>query len=129
MHIIDVQKGMLGSAPIVAGTISLALGAALASKIRSDHRVTVAFFGDGAAGEGVLHESLNFAALRALPIIFVCENNLYSTHMSIRECLVPDLDHACHSIRTLFNILPAGTMCSKFLVYKLLGNGIILLIP
>jgi len=86
MHIVDVEKGMVGSAPIVAGTISLALGAALASRIRNDHRVTVAFFGDGAAGEGVLHESLNFSALKALPMIFVCENNLYSTHLPIREC-------------------------------------------
>ncbi|OIO00875.1 hypothetical protein AUJ67_05160 [Candidatus Desantisbacteria bacterium CG1_02_49_89] len=86
MHLIDVNKGMLGSTPIVAGTISLALGASLASKIRKDRRVTVSFFGDGAAGEGVMYESLNFAALNKLPIIFVCENNLYSTHMSLREC-------------------------------------------
>jgi TPP-dependent pyruvate/acetoin dehydrogenase alpha subunit len=86
MHIIDVDSGVIGSAPIVAGTISLAVGAALASKIRRDHRVSVAFFGDGATGEGVLHESLNFAALKKLPVIFVCENNLYSTHLPIREC-------------------------------------------
>ena len=86
MHIIAPEKGVLGSAPIVAGTIPLALGAALASKIRREKRVTVSFFGDGAAGEGVLYESLNFAALRRLPIIFVCENNFYSTHMPIREC-------------------------------------------
>lgn len=86
MHLISPDKGMMGSAPIVAGTISLAVGAALASSIRKDKRVTVSFFGDGAAGEGVLYESLNFAALRKLPIIFVCENNLYSTHLHISEC-------------------------------------------
>lgn len=86
MHVCDPEKGILGAAPIVAGTISLAVGSALASKIRKDKRVTVSFFGDGATGEGVLYESLNFAALRKLPIIFACENNLYSTHMSIREC-------------------------------------------
>jgi TPP-dependent pyruvate/acetoin dehydrogenase alpha subunit len=86
MHIISSEIGMLGSAPIVAGTIPLALGAALASKIRKEKKVTVSFFGDGAAGEGVLYESLNFAALRRLPIIFACENNFYSTHMPIREC-------------------------------------------
>lgn len=85
MHLIDVEKGMLGSAPIVAGTISLALGAALASKIRRDQRVVVSFFGDGATGEGVLYEAMNFAAVKKLPIIFACENNLYSTHMPIRE--------------------------------------------
>jgi pyruvate dehydrogenase E1 component alpha subunit len=86
MHIIAAEIGMLGSAPIVAGTIPLALGAALASKIRKEKKVTVSFFGDGAAGEGVLYESLNFAALRRLPIILACENNFYSTHMPIREC-------------------------------------------
>ncbi|MBU1853994.1 MAG: thiamine pyrophosphate-dependent dehydrogenase E1 component subunit alpha [Candidatus Omnitrophica bacterium] len=85
MHLIDPDRGMMGAAPIVAGTIALALGASLASSIRKDNRVTVSFFGDGATGEGVLYESLNFAALKKLPIIFVCENNLYSTHMSIDE--------------------------------------------
>lgn len=88
MHLIDIDKGMLGAAPIVGGTISLALGAALAAAIRKDGRVAVTFFGDGATGEGVLYESMNFAAVRKLPIIFVCENNLYSTHMPIREIRV-----------------------------------------
>lgn len=88
MHLINPQKGIMGMAPIVAGTISLAVGAALASSIRKDKRVVVSFFGDGAAGEGVLYESLNFASLRKLPIIFACENNFYSTHMPLRECRV-----------------------------------------
>jgi TPP-dependent pyruvate/acetoin dehydrogenase alpha subunit len=88
MHIIDLENGMVGSAPIVGGTISLAIGAALASRIRKERRVTVSFFGDGAAGEGVLYESLNFASLKKLPIIFVCENNLFSTHMPIEECRI-----------------------------------------
>ena len=88
MHLIDPAVGMLGAAPIVAGTISLALGAALASSIRGERRVSVSFFGDGATGEGVLYESMNFAALKKLPIIFACENNLYATHMPIRECRV-----------------------------------------
>ena len=88
MHLIDPNVGMMGSAPIVAGTISLATGAALASSIRKDGRVAVSFFGDGATGEGVLYESINFAALKRLPIIFACENNLYATHMPVRECRV-----------------------------------------
>lgn len=88
MHLIDPESGMLGSAPILGGTISLAVGAALASSIRKDSRVAVSFFGDGATGEGVLYESLNFAALKRLPIIFACENNLYATHMPISECRV-----------------------------------------
>lgn len=88
MHLVDPSVGMLGSAPIVAGTIPLALGAALASKVRGDGRIAVSFFGDGATGEGVLCESLNFAALKKLPILFVCENNLYSTHLPIDEIRV-----------------------------------------
>jgi acetoin:2,6-dichlorophenolindophenol oxidoreductase subunit alpha len=90
MHLIDPDRGVMGAVPIVAGTISLALGAALASKIRKDNRVTVSFFGDGATGEGVLFECLNFASLKKLPIVFVCENNFYSTHMSIREIRAND---------------------------------------
>jgi acetoin:2,6-dichlorophenolindophenol oxidoreductase subunit alpha len=88
MHVIDPSIGMMGAAPIVAGTISLAVGAALASSIRKDGRVSVSFFGDGATGEGVLCESMNLAGLKRLPVIFACENNLYATHMPIRECRV-----------------------------------------
>lgn len=88
MHLIAPDIGMMGSVPIVAGTISLALGSALASKIRKEKRATVCFFGDGATGEGVLYEALNFAALKKLPIVFVCENNFYATHMPVRECRV-----------------------------------------
>lgn len=86
MHLVAPEKGMLGAAPIVGGTISLALGAALAAHIRGDNRVALAFFGDGATGEGAIYESLNFAALHKLPMLFVCENNLYATHMPIRAC-------------------------------------------
>jgi acetoin:2,6-dichlorophenolindophenol oxidoreductase subunit alpha len=88
MHLSEPDRGMIGSAPIVAGTISLAMGAALASSIRGEDRIAVSFFGDGAAGEGVLYECLNFAALKKLSMVFVCENNFYSTHMPIRECRV-----------------------------------------
>ena len=101
MHLYDPEKGFYGSAPIVAGTISLALGCALASSIRKDSGVTISFFGDGATGEGVLYESLNFAALKKLPIIFACENNLYSTHLHIRECRPNDY---IYKIAEPFNI-------------------------
>jgi len=86
MHLVEPELGMLGAAPIVGGTISLAMGAALAAHIRGDKRVSAAFFGDGATGEGSIYESLNFAALNKLPMLFVCENNLYATHMPIRAC-------------------------------------------
>jgi len=85
MHLLDTARGFMGAVPIVGGTISLALGAALASYIKGDNSVGVAFFGDGAAGEGVLYESINFASVHKLPLLFVCENNSYSTHMNIRQ--------------------------------------------
>lgn len=88
MHIIDPDKGVVGVTPIVAGSIPLATGAALASRISNSKTVSVSFFGDGATGEGGLYESLNFASLRNLPVIFVCENNLYSTHLPINQIRV-----------------------------------------
>jgi pyruvate dehydrogenase E1 component alpha subunit len=87
MHVADAAVGLPGSSAIVAGTIPLAVGAALAFATRGEDRVAVAFFGDGATNEGVFYECLNFAALRRLPVLFVCENNLYSTHLPIDECL------------------------------------------
>jgi TPP-dependent pyruvate/acetoin dehydrogenase alpha subunit len=86
MHLCAPEVGVLGTSSIVAGSIGLGLGTALAADIQGNGRVTVCFFGDGATGEGVLYESMNLAALRKLPIIFVCENNFYATHMPIREC-------------------------------------------
>ena len=87
MHLASPEVGLPGSSAIVAGTIPLAVGAALAFSTQKKDSVSVAFFGDGAANEGVWYESLNFASLKKLPVIFVCENNLYSTHMPISACL------------------------------------------
>ena len=75
MHIADFSRGMLGANAIVGGGIALATGAALAADVTGDGRVAVAFFGDGAANQGVFHESLNLAAIWRLPVVFVCENN------------------------------------------------------
>jgi pyruvate dehydrogenase E1 component alpha subunit len=75
MHIADFSRGMLGANAIVGGGISLATGAALAAQVRSDGAVAVAFFGDGAANQGVLHESMNLASIWSLPVVYVCENN------------------------------------------------------
>ena len=87
MHLASPDVGLPGSSAIVAGTIPLAVGTALAFSLQKRNSVSVAFFGDGAANEGTFYESLNFAAVKKLPVIFVCENNLYSTHMPISECL------------------------------------------
>ena len=85
MHLIDTAVGVMGTVPLVGATIPLAAGAAWASKLRGDGRVAVAFFGDGATEEGHFHESLNLASLFRLPVLFVCENNFYSTHMPLAE--------------------------------------------
>ncbi len=85
MHLFSGESGILGTVPLVAGTVPLAVGAALANKLRGDGGVSVAFFGDGAIEEGHVHESLNLASLFDLPTIFVCENNLYASHMHISE--------------------------------------------
>jgi len=87
MHLADPSIGLPGSSAIVAGTVPVAVGAALAAWIRGTDTVSVAFFGDGATNEGVWYESLNFASLRKLPVLFVCENNLYSTHMHVSSTL------------------------------------------
>jgi TPP-dependent pyruvate/acetoin dehydrogenase alpha subunit len=83
MHINDARVNYLASSAIVAGSIPLAAGTALASKLKNDDRISVAFFGDGATDEGVFWETVNIAALLELPVLFVCENNFFSTHMPI----------------------------------------------
>ena len=75
MHIADLEKGNLGANAIVAGGLPIAVGAALAAKMRGEKRVAVAFFGDSASNQGVFHEALNLASVWKLPVIFVCENN------------------------------------------------------
>ncbi len=79
MHPVDPENGVLGTTAIVGGGIPLAVGTALASKMKKDGRISVTFFGDGASEEGTFHESLNFASLKRLPVVFVCENNFYAT--------------------------------------------------
>lgn len=87
MHLIDLSVNFLGAAPIVSGTIPIAVGVAMGSVMKGEKQVSVAFFGDAATEEGVFYESINFALLKKLPVVFVCENNFYSTHspLSVRQ--------------------------------------------
>ncbi|NWG11547.1 thiamine pyrophosphate-dependent dehydrogenase E1 component subunit alpha [Candidatus Bathyarchaeota archaeon] len=87
MHVASPEMGLPGSSAIVGGTIPIAVGAALAFSMQNSDAISAAFFGDGAAHEGVFYESLNFASLKKLPVIFVCENNLYCTHLSVVDTL------------------------------------------
>lgn len=83
MHLWDQPNGFYGSAPIVAGTVPLAVGAGLAAKLQQSGDVAVAYLGDGAMEEGVVHECLNLARIQEIPVIFVVENNLFASHMHI----------------------------------------------
>ena len=88
MQLFAPEVGFLCTSAIVGGPVPIGVGAALAAKLRKESRVSVAFFGDGATEEGVFHESMNFASLKRLPVVFVCENNFYATysHQSARQC-------------------------------------------
>lgn len=85
MHLADFSVGSLGETSIVGSGIPVAAGAALASKLRGEDRVTLCFFGDGASSEGMFHEGLNLAAVWSLPVIYICENNGYGATTSARE--------------------------------------------
>lgn len=84
MHLTDLQVGFVASTPIVGGTIPVATGAAWAASLKGEDKIVAVYFGDGCFEEGVIHESLNFAALHKLPIVFICENNNYSVYTKLQ---------------------------------------------
>jgi TPP-dependent pyruvate/acetoin dehydrogenase alpha subunit len=87
MHLVDLEAGFMGSTAIVGGTIPIGVGLGLSLQLSGVDDISVVFLGDGAVEEGVFYESANFAALRKLPVLFVCENNLYSVYspLSVRQ--------------------------------------------
>jgi acetoin:2,6-dichlorophenolindophenol oxidoreductase subunit alpha len=85
MHIFDFGLGILGANGIVGGGIPIATGAALADSVLGRDYVTIAFFGDGAANQGVLHEALNLSAVWSLPVVYLCENNQYTEWMRTED--------------------------------------------
>jgi TPP-dependent pyruvate/acetoin dehydrogenase alpha subunit len=97
MHLIDTAHGVMGTSAVVASTIPLAVGYAYRFKLRAERRIVASFFGDGAVEEGVFHESLNFSKLKALPVLFVCENNRYAIHAPLHD-RQPD-DNICARVR------------------------------
>ena len=106
MHLTDQEAGFIGATPIVGSTVPIAVGAALTSQLREDCRVVVIFLGDGAMEAGVVHESLNFAVLKKLPVLFACENNLYSVYspLEVRQPAQRSLSQLAsgHGIQTMF---------------------------
>src|SRR2546423_8802086 len=85
MHLVDPDVGMMGTSAVVATGISNAVGAALALRMKKSPAVVACFFGEGAVDEGAFHESINFASLKKLPILFVCENNFYAIYSHVRD--------------------------------------------
>jgi len=85
MHPVDMDLHIPGTTAIVGGGIPIAVGTAWAEQMKGNKNISVVFFGDGASEEGTFHESLNFAALKNIPVLFVCENNMYATASSINK--------------------------------------------
>jgi len=85
MHIADVDIGILGANGIAGGGIPIAVGAALSAKMRKTDQVTACFFGDGSSNNGTFHEGLNFASVHRLPVVFICENNLFGISVSQKQ--------------------------------------------
>jgi pyruvate dehydrogenase E1 component alpha subunit len=85
MHIADIDKGILGANGIVGGGMGIATGAGLSAKILGNGRVSVCFFGDGALNQGILHESMNLAAIWKLPVIYICENNQFAMSARVQD--------------------------------------------
>jgi pyruvate dehydrogenase E1 component alpha subunit len=108
MHLAAPACGVMGSSAVVASTISHAVGAALASKLRSEKRVFVANFGDGAIEEGVFFESLNFASLKKLPVLFLCEDNDLAIHSFKAERQAFDLKSLVESFDIPYFSLEEG---------------------
>ena len=91
MHIADHQNGNLGANAIVGGSTGIATGAAYSARERGTDQVAVCFFGEGALGQGILYEEMNLAALWALPVVYVCENNLYNEYTHYLEATAGDI--------------------------------------
>src|SRR6476660_5611556 len=91
MHIADPASGNLGANAIVCGSAGIATGAAFSSKLLGQDRVAVCFFGEGALGQGILYESMNLAQLWKLPVLYVCENNLYNEYTHYSETTAGDV--------------------------------------
>jgi pyruvate dehydrogenase E1 component alpha subunit len=86
LHLADLSTGNLGATGIVGGNLGIATGAGLSIKMRKTDQVVLCFFGDGASNQGLFHESLNMAATWQLPVIYICENNLYGMSVALRRC-------------------------------------------
>ncbi len=130
MHLAAPEVGMMGSSAVVASTIPHGVGAALAAKLRGEKQAVITIFGDGATEEGVYHESLNFAVLHKVPVLFVCENNALAVHTSLAERQAFDIEsHAkAYGINTTViedgnDLIKIGDVTAKLLASLRAGGG------
>ncbi|WP_447968295.1 thiamine pyrophosphate-dependent dehydrogenase E1 component subunit alpha [Nitrospira sp. M1] len=130
MHLVDLSAGFLGATPIVASSIPIAVGAAFGAMLQGQNIVIVVYFGEGASEEGTFHESVNFAVLKNLPVIFVCENNLYSVYspLSVRQPRTRDVmqiaeAHGCEGKRLDGNDVRVVYESAAQAVRKARSNG------
>jgi pyruvate dehydrogenase E1 component alpha subunit/2-oxoisovalerate dehydrogenase E1 component len=130
MHLFDAATRFYGGNAIVGGGLPLSLGLAMADKMQGKARVTCCFFGDGAVAEGAFHESMNIASLWKLPVLFVCENNLYAMGTAIRYTqAVQDLASKGAGYGVLsssvdgMDVLAVGEAARKATDYVRQGNG------
>src|SRR5439155_1411108 len=108
MHIADQETGNLGANAIVAGSAGIATGAAMSAKMRGSDQVAVCFFGEGALGQGLLYECMNMASLWKLPVIYVCENNLYNEYTHYSETTAGEIRERAKSFK-----IPSQARSSK----------------
>jgi TPP-dependent pyruvate/acetoin dehydrogenase alpha subunit len=122
MHLVDTGAGVMGASAVVGTTIPQAVGYAYALKLKRKDTIVVSFFGDGGVDEGVFHESMNFAALKSLPMIFICENNSYAihTHQLRRQKLANICEKACSYG------MPAEQICDNDVlrIYERVGEAV-----
>lgn len=102
MHLVDVEHGLLGSSAIVGGSIALGVGAALSSKLQGSDFISVSYFGDAATNAGVFYESLNYAALAKVPVVFLCENNGFANVMPLAEHSATDIVSIARQFMTVY---------------------------
>ena len=123
MHLLDKSVGFMGSTSIVGGTIPISVGLGLSIKLKGTDQISCVFFGDGATEEGVFYESINFAALKKLPVLFICENNLYSVYspLKVRQ---PESRDICKMVETMGVPAEKGDGNSAKEIFKLLRQGV-----
>ena len=135
LHLADLNKGNLGANGIVAGGLGIATGAALALKMQKSSKIVVCFFGDGALNNGITHECMNMASLWKLPVLYLCENNLYAMSVCInRACSVKDFRKRAAAydmpadIVDGMDVLAVKEAAIKWINYVRSGNGPCLLV-